>query len=497
MDVSGQQSAESAPREKTAVPLVEEAPHRYVIPRTYKPGMRTEGLIFSSPLLLEGIRKDNAADQVANVATLPGIVGRSLAMPDIHWGYGFPIGGVAAFDAETGVVSPGGIGFDINCGVRLLRTDLTVDEVAPKLKELVDALFSSVPTGVGGKGALSTKSRIDEVLGEGAQWAVKEGYGWDSDIGRLEERGRMEGARPDAVSDKAKSRGGPQVGSLGSGNHFLEVQAVDQVLDEATAKAYGLTGRGQVVVMMHTGSRGLGHQVCTDYVQSFVSHEREWGIPLVDRQLACAPLRSTQAQDYLGAMMASANFAWCNRQILTFQAREAFQRVFGRDAESLGMGIVYDVSHNMAKLEEHRVGTARKRLLVHRKGATRSFGPSREEVAPEYREHGQPVLVPGDMGTASWVLAGTDTALAASWGSCCHGAGRQLSRAAANRAFQHDAVLRNLRANKIQVRALTRVGVTEEAPGAYKNVDEVVDVCHRAGLGRKVVRLRPLGVIKG
>ncbi|HLE47054.1 MAG TPA: RtcB family protein [Candidatus Thermoplasmatota archaeon] len=490
--------AEHSPRSThIAVPLAEEAPFRYVIPRSYKPEMRTEGLIFSSPALIEGIRKDNAADQVANVATLPGLVGRSLAMPDIHWGYGFPIGGVAAFDADAGVVSPGGIGFDINCGVRLLRTNLDAKDIAPKVKELIDTLFSHIPTGVGGKGAISAKTRINELLTGGAQWAIDEGYGWASDAAHLEEQGRMEGARPEAVSDKAKRRGGPQVGSLGSGNHFLEVQCVDQILDEATAKAYGIGTPGQVVVMMHTGSRGLGHQVCTDYVESFVRHERDWGVPLIDRQLACAPLRTKQAQDYLGGMMAAANFAWGNRQLLTFQTREAFKRVFGQDPQTLGMEIVYDVSHNMAKLEEHRVDGGRKKLLVHRKGATRSFGPMRSEVTPEYREFGQPVLVPGDMGTASWVLAGTNTALGASWGSCCHGAGRQMSRAAANKAFQHDEVLRNLRAQKIQVRALTRVGVTEEAPGAYKNVDEVVDVCHRAGLGRKVVRLRPLGVIKG
>lgn len=492
-----QQSAESFPSPKRAVPLVEEAPFRYVIPRSYKPEMQAEGLIFSSPKLIEGVRKDNAADQVANVATLPGLVGRSMAMPDIHWGYGFPIGGVAAFDAESGVVSPGGIGFDINCGVRLLRTDLTVKDVKPKLKDLIDALFDHVPTGVGGKGALSAKSRIDELLAGGAPWAIREGYGWEGDAERLEEGGAMKGARPEAVSDKAKSRGGPQVGSLGSGNHFLEVQAVEQLFDAAAAKAFGFTEPGQVVVMMHTGSRGLGHQVCTDFVQDFVNHEREWKIPLIDRQLAAAPMRSRQASDYLGAMMASANFAWGNRQLLTHQARLAFQKVFGQPAETMGLRIVYDVCHNMAKLEEHEVEGRRRKLIVHRKGATRSFGPGRVEVPIPYRDHGQPVLVPGDMGTASWVLAGTPASMTTSWGSCCHGAGRQLSRHAANRAFEHKAVLTDLWNKGIQVRALTRVGVTEEAPGAYKNVDEVVEVCHQTGLGRKVVRLRPLGVIKG
>jgi tRNA-splicing ligase RtcB (3'-phosphate/5'-hydroxy nucleic acid ligase) len=482
---------------RPVVPLTEEAPFRFVIPRSYKDAMRTEGLIFSSPTLIEGVKKDNAADQVANVATLPGIVGRSMAMPDIHWGYGFPIGGVAAFDAEEGIVSPGGIGFDINCGVRLLRTDMTVKDVKPKLKALIDQLFDYVPTGVGGKGALSAKNQIDNLLTEGAKWAIEQGFGWDGDPERLEEGGCMKGAKPFAVSDKAKQRGAPQAGSLGSGNHFLEVQAVDRVYDEPAAQAFGITGKDQVVVMMHTGSRGLGHQVCTDFVADFDVHEREWGIPLIDRQLAAAPLRSKQAQDYLGAMMAAANFAWGNRQIITHQTREAFSKVFGQDAERLGMQIVYDVCHNMAKLEEHQFEGRRRKLLVHRKGATRSFGPGRPELRGAFQEHGQPVLVPGDMGTASWVLAGTPQALEASWGSCCHGAGRQLSRSGANKAFKHNEVMTSLWEKGIHVRALTRMGVTEEAPGAYKNVDEVVEVCHRAGLGKKVARLRPLGVIKG
>lgn len=488
---------EETPRAKIDVPLEERAPNRYVIPRTYKPEMRTEGLIFSSPKLIEAVRRDNAADQVANVATLPGIVGTAMAMPDIHWGYGFPIGGVAAFDGDTGVVSPGGIGFDINCGVRLLRTDLHIDRVKPKLKQLIDTLFKLVPTGVGGKGIVSAKSEINELLTEGADWAIRHGFGWEEDAERLEEKGHMAGARPEVVSEKAKLRGGPQAGSLGSGNHFLEVQAVDQIHDAKAAKAYGIHGIGQVVVMMHTGSRGLGHQVCTDYVQKFATKEAGWGIKLIDRQLACAPLHSKEAQDYLGAMQAAANFGWGNRQLLTHSARESFRAVFDEDPEKLGMRIVYDVSHNMAKLEEHQVDGRRQKLIVHRKGATRSFGPSRSEVTPLYREHGQPVLVPGDMGTGSWILAGTDAALQESFGSCCHGAGRMLSRHAANKAFEHGAVLRDLREKEIHVRAQTRVGVTEEAPGAYKNVDEVVEVCHAVGLGRKVARLRPLGVIKG
>lgn len=488
---------QAATRPLLNVPLEERAPNRYYIPRTYKREMQTEGLIFSSPTLIESTRKDNAADQVANVATLPGLVGRAMAMPDIHWGYGFPIGGVAAFDANEGVVSPGGIGFDINCGVRLIRTDLLFDQVRGRIKQLIDVLFKLVPTGVGGKGIISAKSEINEVLAEGAHWAIRRGFGWEGDAQRLEETGRMAGARAEAVSEKAKLRGGPQTGSLGSGNHFLEVQAVDRIFDPSAAKAYGISGPGQILVMLHTGSRGLGHQVCTDYVQKFAQKEAGWGIPLIDRQLACAPLRSKEAQDYIAAMQASANFAWGNRQLLTHSAREAFRMVFDEDPQDLGMRLVYDVSHNMAKLEEHMVEGTRRKLVVHRKGATRAFGPSRSEVTSLYREHGQPVLVPGDMGTGSWLLAGTDDALRESFGSCCHGAGRQLSRHAANRAFEHGTVLRDLREKEIQVRALTRVGVTEEAPGAYKNVDEVVEVCHAVGLGRKVARLRPLGVIKG
>ncbi len=488
---------ERAPRAVLDVPLEERAPNRYYIPKTYKAAMRGEGLIFSSPVLIESTKKDNAADQVANVATLPGLVGRAMAMPDIHWGYGFPIGGVAAFDAESGVVSPGGIGFDINCGVRLIRTDLMFDQVRGKIKQLIDVMFKLVPTGVGGKGIVSAKSEIDELLSEGAHWAIRHGFGWEEDAERLEEKGRMQGALREAVSGKAKLRGGPQAGSLGSGNHFLEVQAVDKIFDPKAAKAFGITGPGQVVVMMHTGSRGLGHQVCTDYVQKFAQKEAGWGIPLVDRQLACAPMSSKEAQDYLGAMQAAANFAWGNRQLLTHSTRESFRAIFDEDPKDLGMRVVYDVSHNMAKIEEHQFEGKRRKLVVHRKGATRSFGPSRSEVTSLYREHGQPVLVPGDMGTGSWLLAGTDDALRESFGSCCHGAGRALSRHAANRAFEHGAVLRDLREKEIQVRAQTRVGVTEEAPGAYKNVDEVVEVCHAVGLGRKVARLRPLGVIKG
>jgi len=478
------------------VPLEAAGRHRWAIPTTYKPGMRVPGLLFASETMLGAIRLDKSAEQVANVATLPGIVGHSMAMPDIHWGYGFPIGGVAAMDADEGVVSPGGIGFDINCGVRVIRTDLTEGEVRGKMKALVETLFRHVPSGVGGKGAAAT-SKVHEVLSEGAHWAIRNGYGWDRDLERLEEGGRMTGAQPDHVSPRARERGGPQLGSLGSGNHFLEVQAVDRIEHPAAAKAFGLTKAGQVCVMLHTGSRGLGHQVCTDHLETFARHLSGWGIALPDRQLACAPTRSTQAQAYLGAMMAAANFAWANRQVITHQTRLAFEKVFGRGAEELGLDVVYDVSHNMAKVEDHRFEGKRRRLVVHRKGATRAFGPEHPDVPDRYRAVGQPVLVPGSMGTASWILAGTTQAMSESWGSCCHGAGRRLSRSASTAQFSYNDITRSMREAGIHLHSLTRAGVTEEAPGAYKDVDAVVDVVHEAGLGGKVARLRPLGVVKG
>lgn len=479
-----------------AIRLEREDGPRWRVPTTAVPGMRVEGRIYADDAMLEAIRGDRSALQVANVATLPGIVGRSFAMPDIHWGYGFPIGGVAAMDADEGVVSPGGIGFDINCGVRVVRSNLSIDDVKPRLRNLVDELFRMVPSGVGGKGAV-TGQNVDAVMAGGARWAVENGYGWEQDLGVLEEGGCMAGALPDAVSKRARQRGRPQLGSLGSGNHFLEIQAIDRVDDPQSAKAFGVDEPDQVCIMLHTGSRGLGHQVCTDYLDSFGDNVNAWGIALPDPQLACAPMRSDAAQKYLGAMTAAANFAWANRQVITHQTRRAFSRVFGSDAEDLGLEVVYDVCHNMAKIEEHRVEGKRRRLVVHRKGATRSFGPSRAEVPSRYRHVGQPVLVPGSMGTASWILAGTDESLSEAWGSCCHGAGRRMSRAASKRAHPYDGVQAALRSKGIYLHSLTRSGVTEEAPEAYKDVDRVVDVAHVAELGRRVTRLRPLGVIKG
>ncbi len=469
----------------------------YEIPRDEVPGMHVPGRLFSNRALLEGVQGDPSLVQLANVATLPGIERHALAMPDIHFGYGFPVGGVAAFDLREGVVSPGGIGYDINCGVRLLRTRLTVEEVRPRLAELTERLYREVPSGVGSRGgrALSA-SEVDEVLAGGAAWAVKEGHGRPEDLGFQEEGGRLAGAAPSEVSDMARKRGLRQLGTLGSGNHFLEIQAVDELFYPEFARVLGLARDG-VVVMLHTGSRGLGHQVATDFIRRMDERLLAEGTTLVDRQLSCAPVASDDGQRYLGAMAAAANFAWANRQLITEGVRRGFAGVFGRPAEELGIEVVYDIAHNIAKVETHRTDGAAKPVLVHRKGATRAFPEGREEVPAPYRSFGQPVLIPGDMGTASYVLAGLPGAMDRSFGSSCHGAGRRLSRHAAVRAFRFDEVTRRLAEKGIVVRSASREGVTEEAPGAYKDVEEVVRVAEGAGLTRRVARLVPLGVVKG
>ncbi len=469
----------------------------YQIPRDEAAGMRVPGVLFSDPALLDSVAGDPSLGQLANVATLPGIVDRALAMPDIHFGYGFPVGGVAAFDLAEGVVSPGGIGYDINCGVRLLRTSLTVEQVRPKLPALVDRLYREVPSGVGSKGGRPLKpAEVDEVLARGAAWAVDDGLGRPADLAVQEEEGRLAGAKPEEVSDGARQRGLRQLGTLGSGNHFLEVQAVDEVFDPPFAAALGLA-KGGVVVMLHTGSRGLGHQVATDFIQQMDRRLTEQGVTLVDRQLSCAPIGSEDGTRYLGAMAAAANFAWANRQAITAGVRRAFSTVFGQPAEELDLAVVYDIAHNIAKVEEHRTDGTSRRVLVHRKGATRAFPAGRPEVPEAYRPYGQPVLIPGDMGTASYVLAGLPTSMERSFGSSCHGAGRRLSRHAAVRAFRYDEVTRQLLGKGIVVRSASREGVTEEAPGAYKNVEDVVRVAEGAGLTRRVARLIPLGVVKG
>ena len=468
------------------------------IPRSYKEGMRVDGIIYAGDTLIDSIRQDPAAEQVANVAFLPGIQGASLAMPDIHWGYGFCIGGVCATDpAEDGVISPGGVGYDINCGVRLVRTDLTLEEVKPRLGSLVDGLFSSVPAGVGrtGKYRLDRKE-LRTLLSEGSAFLERRGLAVADDVEHTEARGQLEGAEPDRVSDRALERGAPQCGTLGSGNHFVEVQRVERIYDEEAARALGLEV-GQVTVMIHSGSRGLGHQVCDDALRILRKAPEKYGIPLPDRQLACAPAGSPEGRHYLGAMAAAANYAWCNRQLLMWQTREVFARVFDRTWESLGMHLVYDVAHNIAKLEDHEVEGRVKKVWVHRKGATRAFPPGHPDLPARYRGVGQPVIIPGDMGRASYVLVGAKASMVKTFGTCCHGAGRTMSRTAAVKHARGRRIDVELKHQGVLARAGSRKGLAEEQPAAYKNVDQVVDVVHAAGLATRVARLRPLGVIKG
>jgi tRNA-splicing ligase RtcB len=480
-------------------PLEPAGPCQWRIPKSYRSDMRVDGIIFADDHLIEQIRQDQGPEQVVNVATLPGIQKASLAMPDIHWGYGFCIGGVAATDPdEGGVISPGGVGYDINCGVRLLRTNLAWSEVKDRIRPLVDQLFRDIPTGVGQSGRYQfDKPKLTRLLAEGASYVVKLGYGTEEDLLNTEAGGCLKGADPGRVSDRAITRGFDQCGTLGSGNHFLEVQVVDQILDPATAAVMGLH-EGQITVLIHSGSRGLGYQVCDDYLATFKNAPKRYGFELPDWQLACAPVRSPEGQSYLGAMRAAANYAWCNRQLLAHQAREVFARVFGKSWEQLGMELVYDVAHNIAKFEEHDVGDGRsKQVCVHRKGATRAFPPGHAEVPALYAAIGQPVIIPGSMGTASWVLAGQAGSMKCSFGTTCHGAGRQMSRTAAVRLAAGRRIDKELDAIGIVARARGHKGLAEEQPAAYKDVDQVVDVVDRVGISKKVARLRPVGVIKG
>jgi tRNA-splicing ligase RtcB len=470
--------------------------YRWLVPRGTKDGMRTDALIYADARLLEAIVKDLSVEQAMNVAFLPGIVGRSLAMPDIHQGYGFPIGGVAATDARSGVVSPGGVGFDINCGVRLLGSTLRRDDVTPRLRELVNQLFRDVPSGTGSEGFVECSyPDLNAVLERGAAWVVERGYGDAEDIEFCEESGQMDGADAAKVSDRAKQRGRTQLGTLGSGNHFLEVQYVERIFEPEVAQAFGLE-EGQVVVLIHCGSRGLGHQVCTDYLKTMNEAMRRYAIELPDRQLACVPMNSPEGRDYLAAMAAAANFAWANRQAITHFTRKSFRKIFGDGAR---LRVVYDVAHNIAKRERHLVpdGDAPRDVLVHRKGATRSFPAGSPFIPEAYTPVGQPVLIPGSMGTASYVLVGTDRAMEETFGTVCHGAGRAMSRTAAKQGRDARIETRKLEEQGIILRAETRDGILEEIPEAYKDIDAVVDVVHNAGLARKVARLRPIGVIKG
>jgi tRNA-splicing ligase RtcB len=479
-------------------PLKKIDDYRWEIPRDYKLGMNVPGLIYASEAMLEVIRKEQSLEQVANVSFLPGIVGHSLAMPDIHWGYGFPIGGVAATRVDRGVISPGGVGFDINCGVRLLRTELTAEEVRPKIDELVSLLFTSIPSGLGSKGKIRVSQKeMDEVVVEGAKWAVEHGFGTQSDLEVTEEGGCMGGADPSLISSKARERGRPQLGTLGSGNHFLEVDEVKEIYEPAVAQVMGIEDVGQVMVLIHTGSRGLGHQVCGDYVRVMGEVGREYSIELPDRQLACAPLKSREGQNYLAAMACAANYAWVNRQCITHWVREAFTQVFHKSLDQLGLELVYDVAHNIAKIERHEVDGKKLSLCVHRKGATRAFPSSHPDVPRRYREIGQPVLIPGDMGRYSYVAVGTELAMRETFGSTCHGAGRAQSRAAAKRSLRGQDVAHDLAARGIVVKAGSMASLAEEASQAYKDVGEVVEITHRAGISRKVAKLSPMGVVKG
>ena len=469
----------------------------YKIEKDETIGMNVPVIIYANEQLLEKMMSDRTIKQAVNVSTIPGTVQNVVVLPDGHEGYGFPVGGVAAMDAEEGMISPGGVGYDINCGVRLLRTNLKEHDVRPKLKELVADLFNSVPSGVGSKGAIKlTNSQLDEVLVKGVPWAVDNGYGVKGDAEVCEENGQMENADPNKVSDKARKRGAPQLGSLGSGNHFLEVQKVAEIHDEEAAKRMGIE-KDQVTILTHCGSRGFGHQVCSDYLRISEQALKKYDISLADRELACVPNSSEEGESYRKAMFAALNFAWSNRQMITHWTRKSFQRVFKQSESDLGMDLVYDVSHNIAKVETHTINGEQKSVVVHRKGATRAFPANKDEVPKKYRDLGQPVFIPGSMGTASWILLGQPNSMNLTFGSTAHGAGRTMSRTRARKNYTESQVRKYLSEKGIEVKALTRDGVVEEAPQAYKDVDAIVNVSHELGIATKVAKLVPIGVIKG
>ncbi len=472
-------------------------PYLYEVPKSYREDMRVPARFYADAELLEAIKDDKSLSQLVNTATLPGVVKHALAMPDIHQGYGFPIGGVIATELPDGVISPGGVGYDINCGVRLLGTHLDREEVAPHLDELASALYANCPSGVGQGGNIKLKrGELDRLLEEGSRWAVDRGYATSEDLERTEERGCIPGADARRVSQRAKQRGSGQVGTLGAGNHFIEVDIVDEVFDGQAADRMGLSP-GRVVVQIHCGSRGFGHQVCTDYVKSFQKVVHDYGIQLPDRELVCAPLSSPEGQDYLAAMKAAANYAFANRQVLAHHIRRSFEQVLAGKVSNHWVYQIYDIAHNMAKIEEHQVDGQRKEVCVHRKGATRAFGPGSPVLPDAYRDIGQPVLVPGSMGTASWVLLGTQGSMDQTFGSTCHGAGRMMSRTQAKKTVWGADLRDELEAAGIHIRAGSMPGLAEEAPVAYKDVDRVVEVVHGAGIAKKVARLIPVAVIKG
>jgi tRNA-splicing ligase RtcB len=477
--------------------LIQVTDYEWEIPKTFRSDMRVPVSIFASREQLDQISGDNSLEQAVNAATLPGLVGKVVVMPDMHQGYGFPIGGVAATIFPKGVISPGAIGYDINCGVRLLASSLEMEAAMPRMDRLATLINQYCPSGVGKEGAIHlTISELEKVLLEGARWALKKGLANQSDLDRTEEGGCMKNANTDRVSERAKTRGRSQVGSVGSGNHFIEVDVVEEIFDSTACAAFGLHA-GCLAVQIHCGSRGLGHQVCTDYVQDFQEAVHRYGITLPDRELVCAPMDSPEGQAYLGAMRAAANFAFANRQLLTHSIRRAFEESFAVDGKDWNLVQVYDICHNIGKVETHQVDGQQMKVCVHRKGATRAFGPSMPGLPPEYMQVGQPVLVPGSMGTASWVLVGTESSMWLSFGSCCHGAGRTMSRAKARHEIRGEELRRDLVAQGIQLRAGSLSGLAEEAPSAYKDVDSVVETVTSVGIARKVARLRPLAVIKG
>ena len=482
-----------------SVPLEKIGEYTWRIPKSFKSGMRVPGLVFADDELLAKMRTDRTLIQCADVAHLPGIYKYAITLPDGHEGYGFPIGGVAATDYEEGVISPGGVGYDINCGVRLLTTNLSEKDIQPKLRRLADIIFRNVPSGLGSrrKDFHISPSELDRIVMEGVPRIVDQGFGWPEDVKHCEENGHMSLADPSKVSSTAKKRGLTQIGTLGSGNHFLEVQRVDKIYDPETAKAFGITREGQVTVMIHCGSRGFGHQICSDYLRVAERAVRKYGISLPDRELACAPGGSDEGQDYFKAMSCAVNYAFVNRQMITHWVRQSFEEAFGVSAEKLGLNLVYDVAHNIAKIEEHDVGNKRVKVWVHRKGATRAFPPGHEAVPADYRETGQPVLIPGSMGTSSYVLVGTTKAMEISFGSTAHGAGRMMSRAAAKRRFWGGDVRRKLESRGIVVRSASAVVLAEEADPAYKDVDRVAAVSDAVGIAKRVARMVPLAVIKG
>ena len=467
------------------------------IPPTGK--MNVPGRIYISPKMIEKhLRDDEALKQVANVAHLPGIQKYSLAMPDIHWGYGFPIGGVAATDLDNGVISPGGVGYDINCGVRLAKTNLELNSVQKRINKLVTNLFNAVPTGVGASGAIKKLSTADlkKVLRNGSTWAVENNLGSSEDVSFTEENGTLKNADPDMVSSRAFERGADQVGTLGSGNHFLEIDVVEEIYDDAAANVFGIF-HGQIVVQIHTGSRGLGYQVCDDYLKILLQASNKYAFDLPDRQLACAPIKSKEGQDYLAAMQAAANFAWNNRQVIMHLAKKVFKETFNQSDSELGFNLVYDVCHNIAKIEKHKINGIEKEVCVHRKGATRAFPPGSKMIPLKYQSVGQPILIPGDMGRYSFVAVGTEKAMEETFGSSCHGAGRNLSRKKAMKNSKGRNLVEELKQKGIVIQAKGYRTIAEEMPGAYKDVADVVEVMHKEGITKKVAKLRPLGVIKG